>query len=162
MTCGIYEIVNTLTKHRYVGQSKRIEERWAEHRRLLERGVHRHQMLQQAWIEYGPRCFKWRILEELSVLSDNKTMHARERVWFHKYKDRLYNEKSLAPAPNRKGDEALAMVWTFGNQLPPFTPRRHHLGPPKGIKERRVVMYSGRRDHIRLAEIQAEKKRRGN
>jgi hypothetical protein len=161
MTCGIYEIVNTLTKCRYIGQSKRIEERWIEHRRLLERGEHRHQMLQQAWNEHGCRRFRWRILEELSVLSSNMTMHARERIWMHKYRDRLYNEKRLQP--ERKTGKQLgnseAATWVFSSGLT-FTPRRHHLGPPVGMEERRVVMYSGRRDHIRLAEIQAEKKKR--
>lgn len=31
-------------------------------------------------------------------------------------------------------------------------PRRKHMGPPAGMEERRHVMYSGRTDHIRLAE----------
>jgi len=160
MTCGIYEIVNTLTRYRYVGQSKRIEERWEEHRRLLERGAHQHKMLQQAWLEHGPRRFKWCILEELSVLSSNSEMHACERIWMHQYRQQLYNERGLKPErPTGKQQKGPEAMWPFPVEVP-FIPRRHHLGPPKGMEERRVVMYSGRRDNIRLAEIQAEKKRR--
>lgn len=156
MTCGVYEIVNTLTKFRYVGQSKRIEERWVEHRRLLARGQHRHKLLQQAWIENGADSFKWKILEQLSVLATNAELCARERVWLHKRRDRLYNEKrihTLQCSGKQTGREAA--VWPFVVEKP-FITRRHHLGPPAGIPERRSAMYSGRRDHIRLAEIRQE------
>lgn len=63
MTCGIYEIVHTATKYCYVGQSTRIEERWDEHKRQLNRGVHRHLFLQGAWTQRGQASFKFRILE---------------------------------------------------------------------------------------------------
>jgi len=41
-----------------------------------------------------------------------------------------------------------------------FIPRRHRLGAPKGMEERRMVMYSRRHDYIRLAEVQAQEKKR--
>lgn len=157
MTCGIYEIVNTVSKFRYIGQSKRIEERFVEHNRLLERGAHPHRKLQEAWNEDGAKRFRYGILEELPLASANKIMHARERVWMHKHAARLYNEQGMQPerkAKKLKGPPAA--LWPYIPPVP-FIPRRHHLGPPKGMEERRTVMYSGRRDHIRLAEIQAEK-----
>jgi hypothetical protein len=159
MTCGIYEIANTASKFRYIGQSKRIEERWVEHICLLKRGEHCHQKLQQAWDSDGAKRFRYRILEELPLASSNKVMHARERVWMHKNAARLYNEQGIQPeriVKNPKGPPAA--LWPYIPPIP-FISRRHHLGPPEGMEERRTVMYSGRRDHIRLAEIKAEKER---
>jgi hypothetical protein len=159
MTCGIYAIENTASKFRYIGQSKRIEERWVEHNNLLARGAHPHQKLQQAWNEDGAKRFRYRILEVLPLDSANRIMHAHERVWMHKHGSRLYNEKGIQPErKTKKPNGPPAALWPYAPPVP-FIPRRHHLGPPEGMEERRTVMYSGRRDHIRLAEIKAEKER---
>jgi hypothetical protein len=153
MTCGIYEIVNTKTKHRYVGQSTRIEERWMEHGLLLNRGKHPHCKLQDAWMLHGPTCFKFVILETLCVTAAASLLYERERFWIHRHGNKLYNdERPLTARPGyvSVGNVAEAAAWPF--TVPIFKPRRTHLGPPNG-EERRKVMYSGRRDHLRLAEI---------
>ena len=158
MTCGIYEIANTMSKFRYIGQSKRVEERWVEHVLLLERGKHPHQKLQQAWNDEGAKRFRYRILEVLPLESANRIMHARERVWMHKHGAQLYNEQGMQPErKTEKPKGPPAVMWPY--DAPLIFPRRHHLGPPEGMEERRTVMYPGRRDHIRLAEINAEKER---
>jgi hypothetical protein len=156
MSCGIYEIVNTKTGYRYIGQSRRIEERWQnEHIPLLNRGQHLHPKLQSAWTEDGASCFERHILEVLPLRSSNKQMHARERFWIHRYKERLYNDSRTIADRFGAVDEQTAegALWPF--PVPMLTPRRQHLGPPDGV-ERRKVMYPGRSDHVRLAEIEAE------
>lgn len=48
-TAGIYRIVDTSTGHCYVGQSRRLRKRIAEHFRLLRKGLHPNAHLQQAF-----------------------------------------------------------------------------------------------------------------
>lgn len=67
MTCGIYSIRNTVNGRRYVGSSRTVEERWKNHRNLLERGAHHAPILQKAWKKYGSAAFVWEILEECEL-----------------------------------------------------------------------------------------------
>jgi group I intron endonuclease len=47
--CGIYVIQNNVTRQCYVGSSKDIRRRWAEHRRLLRNGRHTNKKLLRSW-----------------------------------------------------------------------------------------------------------------
>lgn len=67
MTCGVYEIVNTVNGKRYVGSSKNIEKREKEHFNDLRRGKHHAIALQRAWDKYGEESFTFRIIEECLV-----------------------------------------------------------------------------------------------
>jgi hypothetical protein len=116
----------------------------------------RQPKLQTAWNLYGPAKFRFRVLEVISVLAEKKLLYERERFWQHKFKGKLYNETRCGVGASPKEKDENTFVWPF--PVPIITPRRHHLGPPPGTSERRAVMYSGRRDHIRLKEIQKEKK----
>lgn len=54
---GIYRIVNIITGESYVGQSKDIEKRWAEHDTMLQKGQHHSSKLQRAYDRYGAKAF---------------------------------------------------------------------------------------------------------
>jgi group I intron endonuclease len=62
--CGIYAIVNSITKERYVGKSIDIEEKWRAHIQELDAGSHISPTLQQAWDEYGADNFLFLVLKE--------------------------------------------------------------------------------------------------
>lgn len=64
MTCGVYEIVNTVNGKRYVGSSKNIEKREKEHFNDLRRGRHHAIALQRAWNKYGENNFYFSVIEE--------------------------------------------------------------------------------------------------
>lgn len=64
MTCGVYEIVNTVNGKRYVGSSVNIEGRWANHRSQLNHGKHHSPALQRAWDKYGGNMFEWNVIIE--------------------------------------------------------------------------------------------------
>ena len=72
--CGLYKIVNEVTKQCYVGQSRRVRKRLREHFRLLKLGKHTNRHLQSAYDQYGASVFRGEIevecesLEELSRL----------------------------------------------------------------------------------------------
>lgn len=67
MTCGIYEIVNTVNGKRYVGQALNIEKRWSYHRQDLSRGDHHSRYLQRAWNKYGSDAFAFRVILECDM-----------------------------------------------------------------------------------------------
>lgn len=64
MTCGIYQIVNTVNGKRYVGSSVDIDKRWREHIRLLKASKHHSRHLQSAWNKYGEDSFEFDVIEE--------------------------------------------------------------------------------------------------
>lgn len=64
MTCGIYEIVNTVNGKRYVGSSVDIDSRWQTHIRELRRGTHHAQHLQRSFNKHGEDAFVIRCITE--------------------------------------------------------------------------------------------------
>ena len=64
MTCGIYQIVNTLNGKRYVGSSVDIEKRWQKHQQDLRKGSHHAQHLQHSWNKSGGDKFIIRVIFE--------------------------------------------------------------------------------------------------
>lgn len=62
MNCGVYEIVNKINGHKYVGSSIDIRRRWQEHKNDLRKEKHHNTYLQRAWNKYGEKCFKFKVL----------------------------------------------------------------------------------------------------
>lgn len=67
MTCGVYEIVNTVNGKRYVGSSVNIEQRWSAHKSNLRRGRHHSIHLQRAWDKYGEHSFTFSVIYECDL-----------------------------------------------------------------------------------------------
>lgn len=65
MTSGVYSISNIQTAQVYVGSSKNIENRFKQHKNLLNNGLHHSAKLQKAWDEDGESAFIFRVLEEV-------------------------------------------------------------------------------------------------
>lgn len=63
MNSGIYEIVNTVNGHRYIGSAVNIPKRWSDHKSLLTRNKHHSRYLQNAWNKYSADCFEFRVIE---------------------------------------------------------------------------------------------------
>ena len=64
MTSGIYEIVNVVNGHRYIGQSSNIPRRWNNHLSCLSRGKSKNPHLQRSWNKYGRDAFSFSVLGE--------------------------------------------------------------------------------------------------
>jgi group I intron endonuclease len=89
---GIYSILNTVNKKRYIGQASDIDRRIKEHMASLLKGNHHCKYLQRAFEKHGAAAFIAEVLEQ--CLQDNLT--EREQYWMDYYRDRgIYN---VAPA----------------------------------------------------------------
>lgn len=62
MQAGLYEIVNVVSGHRYVGSSVNLRHRKHDHWSNLRLGRHRNDRLQKAWRKYGEHAFVFRPL----------------------------------------------------------------------------------------------------
>lgn len=60
---GIYVIWNWISEKGYVGSSKRMGDRWRDHRNDLIKGRHYNHKLQRSWNKHGKRAFRLYILE---------------------------------------------------------------------------------------------------
>lgn len=81
MTSGVYCITCTATGDRYVGRSKRIEQRWKEHKRALRSGRHDNQALSEAWEAHGESAFDFEVLEVCANRSTDLELENVERKW---------------------------------------------------------------------------------
>ena len=87
---GIYQILNAVNGHRYIGSTIDLRKRLNRHRALLRRGAHENSHLQRAWCLYGAAAFRFSVLEEVQVLEQ---LLEREQH----YLDTLRPEYNMAP-----------------------------------------------------------------
>lgn len=62
MKSGVYELVNTTNRKRYIGSAVSLVRRWHGHRVLLRAGAHPNRHLQSAWRLVGESAFTFRKL----------------------------------------------------------------------------------------------------
>jgi len=108
-TAGIYQIRNTRTGEYYVGSTKRMRKRTAEHMRLLRLGQHPNPNLQTAY-DAEPHCFKpflEVVCEDVSDLEWLEEEFLTGNAWFGEA-CKLYNISVTAKTPMkyRKHSEA--------------------------------------------------------
>jgi len=66
MTIGVYKIYNIINNKLYIGSSKNIENRWSQHKSLLEKDSHHSFKLQRDWKEFGGKNFAFEIIDEVN------------------------------------------------------------------------------------------------
>ncbi len=77
---GVYAIRNRLTGAAYVGSSRDVGRRFAEHRFRLEAGLHGAVGLQADWRRSGPDAFEWRLLRALAPDDGLLELHERAEM----------------------------------------------------------------------------------
>jgi group I intron endonuclease len=82
--CGIYTIeADGLI---YVGATKNVRNRWADHVHALVLGTHENSLLQEIFTRRGPAAFSFRIVE----FCERDDLPAREQFWLdHHWADGL-------------------------------------------------------------------------
>ena len=63
MCIGIYLIRNKINNKVYVGQSVNIKDRWSNHKRELEKGIHYNDHLQKSYNKYGKINIEFKVIE---------------------------------------------------------------------------------------------------
>lgn len=63
MKSGIYQIINKINNHSYIGSAVSIESRFRTHKSCLKNNKHHSLYLQRAWDKYGEYNFEFLILE---------------------------------------------------------------------------------------------------
>lgn len=79
--CGIYSILNTVNRKRYIGLSTDIHQRWREHISRFNHHSHNNTYLQNSWYKYGEENFEFSIIE----LCDKDILGERERYYIEYY-----------------------------------------------------------------------------
>ena len=82
MTMGIYAIENIENNKVYIGQSKNVEKRLSNHKKLLKNGSHYNIHLQNSFNIYGENKFSFRLIEEIS---NPKLLNKAENKWIEIY-----------------------------------------------------------------------------
>lgn len=74
MKSGIYKIKCIINNKFYVGSAVNFEQRWHNHRKMLNKGLHHNILLQRAWDKYGEDSFHFEIIEtcQKSLLIDRE------------------------------------------------------------------------------------------
>lgn len=96
---GIYYIKNKINNKIYIGSSKNIYNRKAQHYSELRGNYHENIFLQRSWNKYGEENFEFGILEEVKNINE---LYAREQFYIDKYYDNgnmCYNINPLASKP---------------------------------------------------------------
>ena len=107
MTCGIYQIINKVNGHMYIGLSKNIEKRIKDHYSHGLNGQRKDDMnkpLYQAFKKYGFDNFEWNILEEC----EEHLLKEREIYWIKYYN--TYEDKkhyNITPGGDLPGGNTL-------------------------------------------------------
>lgn len=77
---GIYLIHCLANQKTYVGQSRKIAQRWNKHKVKLRRGEHWNSILQNIWNKYGGSSLEWIVIENCST----ESLNDREAYWASK------------------------------------------------------------------------------
>jgi group I intron endonuclease len=132
MSCGIYQIVNTINGKKYVGSSQNIQKRWrSEHRYFLRKNKHCNRHLQAAWNKYGGSVFDLQVLEYCQV-EDLFIIEQYYLDWLTPFGDQGYNLSKFAePTPKgwKHSDESKKKMrgpknHLFGKSLPEATKKK--------------------------------------
>ncbi len=75
---AVYCIKNRVTGRLYVGSAVHVEQRWRDHRRLLNLEIHHSIKLQQSWRKHGAAAFEFIVLEDVPEVSK---LLDREQQW---------------------------------------------------------------------------------
>jgi group I intron endonuclease len=93
---GIYSIINLDTNKCYIGSASVIDRRWRAHKAMLNRNAHHSHRLQTDWVLFGPKKFKFEVVEQLDT-QDN--LELREQHWIN-YFDAANPKKGYNEEPD--------------------------------------------------------------
>ena len=82
----IYEIINSVTKRKYIGMTNNHAKRFKTHMDDLKHGRHSEKLLQKDYVLYGRDSFDYRLLD---FAETKKEAHEKEKHYMKLYKTNL-------------------------------------------------------------------------
>ena len=107
MTSGVYKITNNITGEFYIGSSKDIKRRWANHKCPFMWERHPNVKLYKAMAEFGLNNFKFEVLEETSSFRE------REQYWIEQLKPSYNNYRAKGIDIERKKESHKRALKTY-------------------------------------------------
>lgn len=121
MTCGVYEIQNTVNGKSYIGSSQNIEKRWKCHLNSLRSDKHHSKHLQRAWNIDGEDAFSFEIV--LICDKSNLLMYEQAIMSFYMAAESFRGYNTSAVAGSRRGvphsEEVRAKMREAAKNRPP-------------------------------------------
>jgi len=99
----IYTIFNTTNRKMYVGSTINLKKRWYNHKRELNKNIHKNQYLQNSWNKHGEDSFVFMVVENIKQGDD---ILKREAYWINKF-DSFNNGYNLVEDPSTGDPKAL-------------------------------------------------------
>ena len=99
MNSGIYQILNTVNGHKYIGSTVNFQQRWNRHRSMLRNGTHHAKRLQNSWDKYGEPSFKFEII----FLCDREELINNEQIFI----DKCHPEYNVNPIAESSRDRVV-------------------------------------------------------
>ncbi|HOJ02092.1 MAG TPA: NUMOD3 domain-containing DNA-binding protein [Anaerolineaceae bacterium] len=97
---GVYEIVNTVNGHRYIGSSANISKRWNEHKRKISASLigNKHTLGQTPWNKgkTGLQNHSQETRQKMSEAHKGKRLTEETRRKLSETKKKYWEEKRLA------------------------------------------------------------------
>lgn len=112
----IYSIAHVDSGREYIGQTVYLSQRWARHRRALNKGTHHNAPLQAAWLKYGADAF---VFEILLICSPDRLTVEEQRL-FDERKPR-FNVAPVAGSSLGVKQSAQATAKKLGRRASPET-----------------------------------------
>jgi group I intron endonuclease len=143
---GVYQIVNIITRKKYIGSSVDVRSRWHGHKKRLRKNKHDNIHLQRAWNKDGENNFRFELIEEI----ENKTkLCEREQYWMDITTDKYnldpiaYSSLGRVVSPETRQRLSDAKRGKFTGVDNPFYGRKHDPKTIEEMKKKLSHMMSG-------------------
>lgn len=104
---GIYQILNLVNGHRYIGQTLDFEGRKKAHFRALRKGKHHNLYLQRAFKKYGEEAFEFIVLKRLRGYKVREARDMLLTAWEQFYFDAFHPEYNVNSVAGRSPGSSL-------------------------------------------------------
>jgi hypothetical protein len=149
---GVYVIRHCPSGRVYVGSSRNIATRWANHRATLNSGRHGNRGLQADWARDGAAAFEFLVVEPLEV--DDPSLEAAEQRWAAHYQllggGLVYNRRPvMRPDLSPRAKDHMEFCPRTRAQI---TALMRHLGQPDWAVVRSAIWTLAEREGVAIGE----------